>query len=90
MRTITPPENPHFQGVCLVPGGRFLLTFSDAGMCIWDLGYSSTTILSNCPIASAPNVNDILSVVPTIDQLGLRIFASEVCETDDWGDEASV
>lgn len=90
-RTITPSENPYFQGVYLVPGGRFLITFSEADLCVWDLGYSSSTILKNTPIASASHIfNDIFAVVPTADGLGLRIFANTICETNGWTDEESI
>lgn len=84
MRTITPLESRHFYGVFLVPGGRFLVTFSDTDLCVWDLGYSSSysssATLKNAPLACAsyaPNYR--FSVVPTPDELGLRVCVSVSC-----------
>jgi len=80
MRTITPLENPHFYAVFLVPGGRFLVTFSETDVCVWDLGYSSSATSKNALLASAPYVpNHDFAVVPTPDELGLRIFVSVSC-----------
>lgn len=80
MITITPLENPHFFGVFLVPGGRFLVTFSEIDVCVWDLGYSSSAILKGAPLASAPCVpNHEFAVVPTTDELGLWICVSASC-----------
>ncbi|KAJ7739975.1 hypothetical protein DFH07DRAFT_839507 [Mycena maculata] len=61
----------------LIPGGRYLVTSSDANrICVWDLGYSPAAIVDPYPLAStvAAGLPRELLIQPTKDHRGLRLL----------------
>ena len=62
----------------LVPGGRFLVTYSDAGISVLDLGYTSNSdcklIASVEPPVKGGYIDLMVSTTP--DGMGLTIFSS--------------
>lgn len=79
-RILTPrklPDSPfHIITLKLIPGGRFLLTYTtDHMLSLWDLGFNPDTMIKPFPVASAklsPALADFL-VQPTSDGLGIHV-----------------
>ena len=60
----------------IVPGGRYLVSYSSTGIFVWDLGYTSNT---NCKLIASLGMEHepyFFMVKPTPDGMGLIILSS--------------
>ncbi|KAH9478212.1 hypothetical protein JR316_0008665 [Psilocybe cubensis] len=77
-------ELGEFTSFCLVPGGRYLVTFARNWVAVWDLGLKPgpDTITDFQPLGvSAVHFTGMFLVHPTIDGKGLHIFVSAAEQT---------
>lgn len=69
-------ENPHINSLRLLPGGRYLLTWTKlVGLFLWDLGLNACAPLPTLPLAHLPSKArfELAQATPTPDRQGVRI-----------------
>lgn len=61
--------------VFLVPGGRYLVSYSPLGICVWDLGYTSNADFKLLASVGPEGGTESCMVSTTSDGIGLIIVA---------------
>ena len=81
----------HFKNFALVPGGRFIVTLTGAGLSsvdliqLWDIGYCAGAIVSDRPVASLETTSHFTKMyaAPTHDATGVVIAISQPSDSPD-------
>lgn len=70
----TPDSSLADTQILLVPGGRYLVSYSPRGTCVWDLGYTPNASCKLLASVGHPGGTSCI-VNPTSDGMGLIIVA---------------